>query len=75
MLILMRYPGEKINIGDDIVITVVGFERNRVRIGIKAPRHVAVDREEIAEKKKLGIEPPPAKAQQKEPRELAVVTD
>jgi len=59
MLILMRRPGECICIGDDIVITVVGFDRNRVRIGIKAPRHIAVDREEVADKKKRGIEPPP----------------
>lgn len=59
MLILMRRPGECICIGDDIVITVVGFERNRVRIGVKAPRHIAVDREEIADKKKRGIQPPP----------------
>jgi carbon storage regulator len=58
MLILMRRPGECICIGDDIVITVVGFERNRVRIGVKAPRHIAVDREEIADKKKRGVEPP-----------------
>ncbi len=59
MLILMRRPGECICIGNDIVITVVGFERNRVRLGIKAPRYIGVDREEIAEKKKNGIQPPP----------------
>lgn len=57
MLVLMRRPGESICIGDDIVVTVVGFERNRVRIGVKAPRHIAVDREEIADKRKKGILP------------------
>jgi carbon storage regulator len=58
MLILMRKPGETICIGDDITITVVGLERNRVRIGINAPRTVVVDREEIAEKKRKELAPP-----------------
>ena len=58
MLILMRRPGETICIGDDITITVIGLERNRVRIGINAPRTVVVDREEIAEKKRKELEPP-----------------
>jgi carbon storage regulator len=52
VLVLLRRQGECIVIGDDIVITVVGFERGRVRIGIQAPRHIAVDREEIHERKK-----------------------
>ena len=58
MLILMRRPNETICIGGDITITVLGVERNRVRLGIKAPRDVVVDREEVAEKKRLGVEPP-----------------
>ena len=58
MLILMRKPGETICIGDDITITVVGLERNRVRIGINAPRTVVVDREEIAEKKRKELVSP-----------------
>ena len=58
MLILMRKPGETICIGDDITITVVGLERNRVRIGISAPRTVVVDREEIAAKKRKELGPP-----------------
>jgi len=68
MLVLMRRPGECICIGDDIVVTVVGFERNRVRIGVTAPRHIAVDREEVADRKKRGIEPP-AKAAASAPAE------
>ena len=58
MLILMRRPGESIHIGPNIVITLVSMERNRARIGIQAPREITVDREEIAEKKQNGIEPP-----------------
>ena len=50
MLILMRRPGETVMIGDDIVITVLGVARNRVRIGIKAPKDVPVHREEIYER-------------------------
>jgi carbon storage regulator len=55
MLILMRRPGETICVGSDITITVMGLEHNRVRIGIKAPRQIAVDRQEIAERKRLGL--------------------
>ena len=58
MLILMRRPGESIHIGPNIVVTLVGMERNRARIGIEAPREITVDREEIAAKKKNGDEPP-----------------
>jgi carbon storage regulator len=58
MLILMRRPGETICVGNDVTVTVLGIERNRVRLGIKAPREVTVDRAEVAEKKRLGIDPP-----------------
>ena len=53
MLVLMRRPGESINIGPNIVVTLVALERNRARIGIEAPRDITIDREEIAEKKRL----------------------
>lgn len=48
MLILDRKLAERIMIGDDITITVVAIERHRVRIGIDAPAHIRVDREEIS---------------------------
>lgn len=48
MLILTRRVGEVIKIGDDIEITVVGLNGAQVRLGIKAPASVRVDREEIA---------------------------
>ena len=47
MLILSRRPGESLNIGDDIVVTVVSTSGNQVRLGIQAPREVCVLREEI----------------------------
>jgi len=47
LLILTRKEGQQIRIGDDIVITLLGVRGNQYKIGIDAPRHVSVDREEI----------------------------
>ncbi len=47
MLILTRRVGESLIIGDDVTITVLGVKGNQVRIGVNAPRDVAVHREEI----------------------------
>lgn len=47
MLILTRRVGEVLMIGDDVNITVLGVKGNQVRIGVNAPKDVAVHREEI----------------------------
>ena len=47
MLILTRRVGESLKVGDDITVTVLGVKGNQVRIGVNAPRDVAVHREEI----------------------------
>jgi len=47
MLILTRRIGETTMIGDDVVVTVLGVSGNQVRLGIKAPKTVAVHRREI----------------------------
>jgi len=52
MLILTRRAGQAVRIGDDIEVTVMAVSGAQVRIGINAPRDVAVDREEIAERKR-----------------------
>jgi len=47
MLILTRRVGETVMIGDDVTFTVLGVKGNQVRVGINAPKEVAVHREEI----------------------------
>ena len=50
MLILTRRLGETLMVGDDVTITVLGVKGNQVRIGVNAPKDVAVHREEIYER-------------------------
>jgi carbon storage regulator len=50
MLILSRNILETIMVGDDIQIKVLGFDHKAVRLGIKAPLHVSVHRQEIYER-------------------------
>jgi carbon storage regulator len=47
MLILTRRIGETLMVGDDVTVTVLGIKGNQVRIGVNAPKDVAVHREEI----------------------------
>ncbi|HLW73578.1 MAG TPA: carbon storage regulator CsrA [Gammaproteobacteria bacterium] len=65
MLILTRRVGETLMIGDEVTVTVLGVKGNQVRLGVNAPRTVAVHREEIYERIKRekeggGGEPPEA---------------
>ena len=58
MLILTRKVGEKLVIGENVTVTVLGVKGNQIRIGIEAPPEVQVHREEIyqrimAEKEEL----------------------
>jgi carbon storage regulator len=50
MLILTRRVGETVVIGNDVTVTVLGVKGNQVRLGVNAPREVAVHREEIFER-------------------------
>lgn len=47
MLILTRRVGETLMVGDEVTVTVLGVKGNQVRIGVNAPKEVAVHREEI----------------------------
>ena len=50
MLILTRRIGETLQIGDDITLTVLAVKGNQVRIGVVAPKDVAVHREELSDR-------------------------
>lgn len=66
MLILTRRVGETLMVGDDVSITVLGVKGNQVRIGVNAPREIAVHREEIynrIQQEKEGGQPAEASAE------------
>ena len=50
MLVITRRVNETLMVGDDVTVTVLGVKGNQVRIGVNAPREVAVHREEIYER-------------------------
>ncbi|MDP9009880.1 MAG: carbon storage regulator CsrA [Pseudomonadota bacterium] len=66
MLILTRRVGETVMIGNEVTVTVLGVKGNQVRIGVNAPKDVAVHREEIYERIK--------REQDQDPRMSAPVT-
>ncbi len=50
MLTLTRRQGERFHVGEDVVVEVVGIGKHRVRLGIRAPRHVPIVRGELRER-------------------------
>lgn len=62
MLILTRRVGETVMIGEEVSVTILGVKGNQVRVGINAPKNVAVHREEIFERiKSEGPEESPSR--------------
>jgi len=59
MLVLSRKMNESIVIGENIVVTVIDIRGDKIRLGIEAPRHIAVHRQEIYER----INPPDTEGQ------------
>lgn len=58
MLVLTRKTGEKLMIGDNVEVCILGVFGNQVRIGVEAPKSVVVDRAEVREKRDAGIPHP-----------------
>ena len=50
MLVLTRKVNESLKVGDDVTVTVLGIKGGQIRIGISAPRDVAVHRQEVFER-------------------------
>ena len=69
MLILSRKIGEAIKIADNITVVVLGVKGSQVRLGVEAPKGVAVDRTEIAERKAAGLPRPVAAKSEASSRE------
>ena len=49
MLVISRKIDERIKIGEEIEIVVIGFDKNQVKLGIKAPKHITILRSELIE--------------------------
>jgi len=49
MLVISRKIDERVKIGEDIEIVVIGFDKNQVKLGIKAPKHITILRSELIE--------------------------
>jgi carbon storage regulator len=75
MLILTRRVGETVMIGEEVTVTVLGVKGNQVRIGVNAPKTVAVHREEIFEriKREQDGDTTPAVANASAKREAQVI--
>ncbi len=70
MLILTRRAGEAIMVGDEVTVTIIGIKANQVRIGVDAPRQIAVHREEIYHR--IQAEKDQAREQESEQAEISV---
>lgn len=58
MLVLSRNVGESLIIGDDIQVAIVGIKGGYVRIGVEAPKHIEVHRQEVYDRLQQGSPPP-----------------
>jgi carbon storage regulator len=67
VLVLTRKVGERIHIGDSVVVTVVRVQNDKVRIGIEAPPHIAVHREEVLRRSTGAVEPARGRPARREP--------
>lgn len=67
MLVLTRKVGQQIRIGEDVVVTVVRIQGDKVRLGIEAPPHVVVHREEVRQRLRAATDGPGTPAPDPDP--------
>ena len=75
MLILTRRVGETVMIGNEVTVTVLGVKGNQVRIGVNAPKDVAVHREEIYERIRREVDEGRSHHEGRSPGQVADVVD
>jgi carbon storage regulator len=73
MLVLTRRTMESLRIGDEVTVTILGVKGHQVRIGVSAPRSIAVHREEVYERIRREGAADPASRQEVEERTLATM--
>ncbi|QJQ96876.1 MULTISPECIES: carbon storage regulator CsrA [Halomonadaceae] len=71
MLILTRRIGETLMIGDEVTVTILGVKGNQIRVGINAPKHVSVHRDEIYQRVKQEEKKQQHAAKQDKPLRIA----
>jgi carbon storage regulator len=73
MLVLTRRVTESVRIGDEVIVTILGMKGGHVRIGVSAPKSIAVHREEVYRRIHGGLPTNPVRTQGIDEQALATL--